>query len=129
MGENNNTNYVLQFSSGNTLGENTASGPGDGFSLFASHNNIMNENTARNNFQAGYRLIVSNGNKIAGNTAVGNAEGFSVETGSIGNEVILNWIMSNHRGIHICKTIFQQNDLFPNSFSGPQQAVAIDKTC
>jgi len=71
-----NANYALQFSNGNTLGEDTTAAPGDGFSLFASHNNIMNENTARNNAFTGYRLIASDGNKIAGNTADDNADGF-----------------------------------------------------
>ncbi len=89
----------------------------------------MNENTARNNAFAGYRLVASDGNKIAGNTADDNVDGFSIEVDSTGNEVILNWIRSNGRGVHICKSVFKQNDVFPNSFSGPQQAIAIDKTC
>jgi len=129
--ENNNTNYLLQFSDANTLGENTASGPfaGDGFHIFASHNNILNENTARDSMFSGYRLIGSNGNKIAGNIADNNKDGFSIEANSSSNEVILNLISANDHGIHICKSIFKQNDIIPNSFSGPQQAIAIDKTC
>jgi len=110
-----NANYAPQFSNGNTLGEDTPTAPGDGFSLFASHNNIMNENTARNNAFTGYRLIASDGNKIAGNTEDDNADGFSIEVGSTRNEVILNWIRSNDRGIHICKSVFKQNDMFPTT--------------
>jgi parallel beta-helix repeat protein len=101
----------------------------DGFSLFSPRNNIMDQNTARNNAFAGYQLIASDGNKIAGNTAAVTPTVFSIEEDSTGNEVILNWVRSNDQSIHICKSVFKQNDMFPNNFSGPQQAIAIDKTC
>src|SRR3990172_3788968 len=41
-------NYALQFSNGNTLGEDTTTAPEMG-SHFSHRTNIMNENTARNN--------------------------------------------------------------------------------
>ncbi|TMI34543.1 hypothetical protein E6H25_07150 [Candidatus Bathyarchaeota archaeon] len=106
QGSDNNTDYSLQFSDNNILQANTANGLADGFSLFRSNGNTLTGNTASQNDQAGFRVVASTDNTITGNT-----------------------IDSNNYGILVCKTVLRQNTLLPNKFQGPQQALAIDKTC
>lgn len=106
QGVDNNTDYSLQFSDNNILQGNTAIGLADGFSLFRSNGNTLTGNTASQNDQAGFRIVVSTDNTITGNT-----------------------ISNNQYGILVCKSNMHQNTLLPNTFKGPQQAIAVDKTC